>query len=83
VAGARTSECNIDHIHYRLDRHDLLALNLFFGMTQAPFQAIFSQRFGLKKPGQVIAACPQLATARGAAIPCFVSTGSHAQDRDR
>src|ERR1019366_1898981 len=29
------------------------ALNLFFGMTQAPFQAHFLTTLGLKKPGQV------------------------------
>jgi len=29
------------------------ALNLFFGMTQVPFQAHFLTSLGLKKPGQV------------------------------
>ena len=29
------------------------ALNLFFGMTQAPFQAHFLTSLGSKKPGQV------------------------------
>ncbi len=35
-------------------QHDQTALNRFFGMTQAPFQAYFLTSLGLKKPGQVI-----------------------------
>src|ERR1700686_366625 len=33
------------------------ALNLFFGMTKAPFQAHFLTTLGLKKPGQVSPLC--------------------------
>jgi hypothetical protein len=45
--------CAIDTSIWRSSVTICSALNLFFGMTQAPFQAHFLTSLGLKKPGQV------------------------------
>src|SRR6202142_318564 len=45
--------CTINTSIWRSSVTICSALNLFFGMTQAPFQAHFLTSLGLKKPGQV------------------------------
>jgi hypothetical protein len=45
--------CAIDTSIWRSSVTICSALNLFFGMTQAPFQAHFLTTLGSKKPGQV------------------------------
>jgi hypothetical protein len=45
--------CAIDTSIWRSSVTICSALNLFFGMTQAPFQAHFLTSLGLKKPGQL------------------------------
>src|SRR5664280_922840 len=46
--------CAIDTSIWRSSVTICSALNLFFGMTQAPFQAHFLTKLGPRKPGQVI-----------------------------
>jgi hypothetical protein len=45
--------CAIDTSIARSTVTNCSALNLFFGMTKAPFQDHFLTSLGLKKPGQV------------------------------
>src|SRR5476651_2629792 len=53
--------CAIDTSIWRSSVTICSALNLFFGMTQAPFQAHSLTTLGSKKPGQVSArVCPLL-----------------------
>jgi hypothetical protein len=54
--------CAIDTSIWRSSVTICSALNLFFGMTQAPFQAYSLTKLGLKKPGQVTRVCTHIAS---------------------